>query len=145
MDRDSGIADGAAGDVDGVMIFLGMQAPSTARQQAKHNARVKRSRSITHPAGKRGSHRARGAKSYALDSNASPRAKQAHGQRSRGLVDIPPDLEHKFSMQKPTVYIAASFRHVHAVRLLSRELRSMGYEVFDWTEEAKPPEGLSAQ
>ena len=47
-------------------------------------------------------------------------------------------------MPKLTVYIAASFRHVHAVRLLSRELRLMGYELFDWTEEAKPPEGLSA-
>lgn len=48
-------------------------------------------------------------------------------------------------MSALTVYIAASFRHVHAVRLLSRELRRMGYELFDWTEEATPPEGLSAQ
>jgi hypothetical protein len=47
-------------------------------------------------------------------------------------------------MPKLTVYIAASFRHVHAVRLLSHELRRMGCEVFDWTEQAKPPEGLSA-
>ena len=47
-------------------------------------------------------------------------------------------------MPKLTVYIAASFRHVHAVRLLSRELRRMGYDLFDWTDEATPPEGLSA-
>ena len=48
-------------------------------------------------------------------------------------------------MPKLTVYIASSFRHVHAVRLLSRELRRMGYELFDWTEKATPPEGLSVQ
>lgn len=48
-------------------------------------------------------------------------------------------------MHTPTVYIAGSFRHVHGVRLFSRALRQMGYELFDWTEEAKPPEGLSAQ
>ena len=46
-------------------------------------------------------------------------------------------------MHPVTLYIASSFRHVHGVRLLSRELRRLGYEVFDWTEEATPPEGLS--
>ena len=48
-------------------------------------------------------------------------------------------------MPQLTAYIAASFRHVHAARLLSRELRGLGYELFDWTEQAKPPENLSAQ
>ncbi len=48
-------------------------------------------------------------------------------------------------MHALTVYIASSFRHVHGVRLLSRELRRLGYELFDWTEEASPPEGLNAQ
>lgn len=41
------------------------------------------------------------------------------------------------------IYVASSFRHVHAVRLLGRELRSMGYTVLDWTEKATPPEGLN--
>ena len=41
------------------------------------------------------------------------------------------------------VYIASSFRHLHTVRLLGRELRAMGYELLDWTEKAKPPEGLT--
>lgn len=41
------------------------------------------------------------------------------------------------------VYIAASFRHLHAVRLLGRAMREMGYTVLDWTELAKPPEGLT--
>lgn len=43
----------------------------------------------------------------------------------------------------PKVYIAASFKHMHAVRLIGRELRSMGYTVLDWTEKATPPPGLS--
>ena len=47
-------------------------------------------------------------------------------------------------MHAVTLYIASSFRHVHGVRLLSRELRRLNYEVFDWTEEATPPEGLGA-
>lgn len=41
------------------------------------------------------------------------------------------------------VYIAASFRHLHAVRLLARTMRHMGYSLLDWTELAKPPEGLT--
>ena len=41
------------------------------------------------------------------------------------------------------VYIAASFRHLHAVRLLGRAMRHMGYSLLDWTELAKPPEGLT--
>lgn len=42
------------------------------------------------------------------------------------------------------VYVASSFRHLHAVRLLNRELRARGFEVLDWTEKAVPPEGLNA-
>ena len=41
------------------------------------------------------------------------------------------------------VYIAASFRHLHAVRLLGRAMRQMGYSLLDWTELAKPPDGLT--
>lgn len=41
------------------------------------------------------------------------------------------------------VYIASSFRHLHAVRLMGRLLRSMGYVVLDWTEMATPPDGLT--
>mgnify|MGYP000851252227 FL=1 len=41
------------------------------------------------------------------------------------------------------VYIAASFRHLHAARLLGRAIRAMGYGLLDWTELAKPPEGLT--
>lgn len=41
------------------------------------------------------------------------------------------------------VYIAASFRHLHAVRLLGREMRAMGYTLMDWTDMAKPPDGLT--
>lgn len=43
----------------------------------------------------------------------------------------------------PTIYLACSFRHIHAVRLLGRELKAMGYEILDWTKKATPPEGLS--
>ena len=43
----------------------------------------------------------------------------------------------------PTLYIAASFRHLHAVRLLGRELRGMGFALLDWTEKASPPPGLT--
>lgn len=42
-----------------------------------------------------------------------------------------------------SVYIAASFRHKHGVRLLGRELRKMGCEILDWTAKAVPPPGLS--
>lgn len=45
--------------------------------------------------------------------------------------------------QAPHVYIAASFRHLHAVRLLGRAMRDMGYNILDWTEKATPPEGLN--
>lgn len=41
------------------------------------------------------------------------------------------------------VYIASSFKHKHAVRLLGRELRIMGYVILDWTEKATPPQGLT--
>ncbi len=34
---------------------------------------------------------------------------------------------------------------MHAVRLLSRELRAMGFTVLDWTEKATPPEGLNPE
>ena len=43
----------------------------------------------------------------------------------------------------PRIYIAASFKHKHAVRLLGRELRGMGFEILDWTEKATPPSGLT--
>ncbi len=46
-------------------------------------------------------------------------------------------------MRKLRVYVASSFRHVHAVRLLNRELLRLGYNLFDWTEKATPPEGLN--
>ena len=41
-----------------------------------------------------------------------------------------------------SVYVASSFRHLHAVQLLTRELRALGCQVADWTEKAAPPEGL---
>lgn len=41
-----------------------------------------------------------------------------------------------------SVYIAASFRHRHGVRLLQRELASLGCAILDWTEKAQPPQGL---
>lgn len=43
------------------------------------------------------------------------------------------------------VYIASSFKNIHAVRLLGKSMRSMGYEILDWTLKATPPEGLNAQ
>ncbi len=46
-------------------------------------------------------------------------------------------------MRQLTVYVASSFRHLHAVQLLCQELRRQGYKVFDWTEKATPPEGLN--
>lgn len=43
------------------------------------------------------------------------------------------------------VYIASSFRHLHAVLMLRDLLQEDGYKVVDWTEKALPlPEGLSA-
>lgn len=41
------------------------------------------------------------------------------------------------------IYICASFRHLHGVRLLGRELRSLGCHILDWTEKATPPPGLT--
>ncbi len=41
------------------------------------------------------------------------------------------------------VYIAASFKHKHAVRLLGRILREFGFNILDWTEKATPPTGLT--
>jgi len=42
-----------------------------------------------------------------------------------------------------TIYVAGSFKHKHGVRLLGRELRSMGCRMLDWTEKAVPPPGLT--
>lgn len=47
-------------------------------------------------------------------------------------------------MKPLTVYVASSFKHLHAVRLLNRALRQLGCEVLDWSVKATPPEGLSA-
>ena len=50
-------------------------------------------------------------------------------------------------MVSPTmlkVYIASSFKNIHAVRLLAKSMRQMGYEILDWTLKATPPEGLNA-
>lgn len=41
------------------------------------------------------------------------------------------------------IYIAGSFRHKHGVRLLGRELQSLGCTILDWTEKAVPPPGLT--
>lgn len=46
-------------------------------------------------------------------------------------------------MQPITVYIAASFKHMHAVQLLAKELEHMGYNILDWTSKAAPPPGLT--
>ena len=46
------------------------------------------------------------------------------------------------SMDRLLIYIAGSFRHKHAVRLLGRELERMGCELLDWTEKASPPPSL---
>lgn len=43
----------------------------------------------------------------------------------------------------PTVYVAASFKHLPGARLLGRELERAGYEVLDWTVKAAPPPGLT--
>jgi hypothetical protein len=42
-----------------------------------------------------------------------------------------------------SVYVAASFRHKHGVRLLGRELSTLGCKILDWTEMAIPPPGLT--
>lgn len=42
------------------------------------------------------------------------------------------------------IYIASSFKHKHGVRLLSDKLRSLGCNIFDWTEKASPPPGLTS-
>lgn len=42
------------------------------------------------------------------------------------------------------IYIAASFKHLHGVRLLGGELRRLGCEILDWTAKASPPPGLTA-
>ncbi|WP_247647465.1 translation initiation factor 2 [Desulfovibrio desulfuricans] len=42
-----------------------------------------------------------------------------------------------------TIYVAGSFKHKHGVRLLGRELRSMGCRMLDWTDKAVPPPGLT--
>lgn len=49
-------------------------------------------------------------------------------------------------MEKPVfkIYIAASFKHLHGVRLLGSVLKSMGCAIIDWTEKASPPPGLTA-
>ncbi len=46
-------------------------------------------------------------------------------------------------MKKPNIYIAASFKHKHAVRLLGREINKLGFNILDWTEKATPPPGLN--
>ncbi len=42
------------------------------------------------------------------------------------------------------VYIASSFKNVHAVRLLGKYMRQLGYTILDWTEKATPPDGLNS-
>ena len=44
-----------------------------------------------------------------------------------------------------TIYIAASYRHLHAVRMLTALIRDVcpGVTILDWTTLATPPEGLT--
>ncbi|MDR2572921.1 MAG: translation initiation factor 2 [Desulfovibrio sp.] len=42
-----------------------------------------------------------------------------------------------------SVYIAASFRHKHGVRLLGSKLRAMKCHILDWTDKATPPPDLT--
>lgn len=44
-----------------------------------------------------------------------------------------------------TIYVAASLRHIHAVRLLHKALRAAvpGIQILDWTDKATPPDGLT--
>lgn len=51
--------------------------------------------------------------------------------------------DHTWPDRALRVYIAASFKHVHGVRLLGRALRTAGFVVLDWTEMATPPPGLT--
>ncbi len=46
-------------------------------------------------------------------------------------------------MNTKKIYIASSFRHIHAVQLLALNLQEMGYEILDWTRKASVPEGLN--
>ena len=46
-------------------------------------------------------------------------------------------------MAAPSAYIAASFRHMHGVRLLGRSMHALGFILRDWTEKAAPPPGLT--
>ncbi len=46
-------------------------------------------------------------------------------------------------MLKKKVYIAASFRHIHAVQMLANHLENLDFDVLDWTKKAVVPEGLS--
>lgn len=41
------------------------------------------------------------------------------------------------------VYIAGSYKHMHGVRLLGRELTRLGCSIIDWTAKACPPPGLT--
>lgn len=45
-----------------------------------------------------------------------------------------------------TVYVAASYRHMHAVRMLYAAMRRVcsRIDILDWTAHATPPEGLNA-
>lgn len=43
-----------------------------------------------------------------------------------------------------TVYIASSFKHLHGVQLLCKELRRLDCEILDWTAKATPPPELTA-
>ncbi len=45
-----------------------------------------------------------------------------------------------------TIYIASSFRHKHAVQMLTRLFTAtlVDIAILDWTEKATPPEGLNA-
>lgn len=47
------------------------------------------------------------------------------------------------SEKKFRIYIAASFKHLHGVRLLAQELRRLDCEILDWTSLASPPPGLT--
>jgi hypothetical protein len=49
----------------------------------------------------------------------------------------------KFLSPPFSIYIAASFKHKHGVRLLGRELCALGCRILDWTEKAVPPSGLT--
>lgn len=45
-----------------------------------------------------------------------------------------------------SIYVAASYRHMHAVRMLYAALRRLcpTVNILDWTAHATPPEGLTA-